>query len=221
MSRSKVPAKPARQAPPEARRKAAAAQRAAPAAPRPYHHGNLRADLLEAAEAVLAERGVQGLTLRDVARVAGVSHAAPYHHFSNLNELLAAVAERGFLVLGEAMAQAVAVADTRERLLRVSQGYVDCARAHPERFRLMFGTLLAHKDQHPALKAAAHRAFGYVLEAALAHDPQHGAHLALAGWSLAHGLSHLMVDGAFDGLPIHQFDTDTLARQLGALLLKP
>jgi AcrR family transcriptional regulator len=188
--------------------------RGAKAQARPYHHGNLRACLLEAAEAVLAERGAQGLTLRDVARAAGVSHGAPYHHFASLNELLAAVAERGFVILGDAMAEAVAVPDTRERLLRVAQAYVDCARAHPERFRLMFGPLLASKDEHPALKDAAQRAFGFVLAAAHAHDKKHGASLALAGWSLAHGLSHLMIDGAFDGLPMKKQNPDTLARQL-------
>ncbi len=179
-----------------------------------YHHGNLRAGLLEAADAVLAERGAHGLTLRDVARAAGVSHGAPYHHYASRNELLAAVAERGFMTLGDAMAQAVAVPDTRERLLRVSQAYVDCARAHPERFRLMFGPLLASKDEHPALKDAAQRAFGFVLAAANAHDKKHGASLALAGWSLAHGLSHLMIDGAFEGLPMKQQNPDTLARKL-------
>jgi len=182
--------------------------------PRPYHHGNLRAELLDAADAVLAERGAQGLTLRDVARAAGVSHAAPYHHYASLNELLAALAERGFVILGEAMAQAVAVVDTRERLLRVAQAYVACARAHPQRFRLMFGPLLASKDDHPALKVAAQRAFGYVLAAAYAHDKKHGADLALAGWSMAHGLSHLMIDGAFEGLPMAPQNPDTLARQL-------
>ena len=130
-------------------------QATARAAVRPYHHGNLRASLLSAAEAVLAERGAQGLTLRDVARAAGVSHGAPYHHFASLDELLAAVAQHGFELLGEAMARAVAVPDTRERLLRVAQVYVACARAHPERFRLMFGPMLASKDAHPALRAAA------------------------------------------------------------------
>lgn len=186
---------------------------------RPYHHGNLRASLLEAAEVVLAERGAQGLTLREVARAAGVSHAAPYHHFASLDELLAAVAERGFVALGDAMAAAVAVPDTRERLLRVAQAYVDAARAAPERFRLMFGPLLARKDEHPALKQAAQRAFGHVLAAASAHDPSQGASLALAGWSLAHGLSHLLIDGAFDGLPLRTPDPDTLARLLSAHLI--
>jgi len=185
---------------------------------RPYHHGNLRASLLDAADAVLAQRGAQGLTLRDVARAAGVSHGAPYHHFASLNELLAAVAERGFVILGDEMAKAVAVPDTRERLLRVAHAYVDCARTYPERFRLMFGPLLARKDEHPALKDAAQRAFGFVLAAANAHDKEHGASLALAGWSLAHGLSHLLIDGAFEGLPMKKQNPDTLARKLGERL---
>jgi len=200
-------------------KRARAPQRGAKAPARPYHHGNLRACLLEAAEVVLTERGAQGITLRDVARAAGVSHAAPYHHFAGLDELLAAVAERGFVILGDALAAAVAVPDTRERLLCVSQAYVDCARAHPERFRLMFGALLASKEDHPALKAAARRAFGHVLAAAQAHDRRQGAALALAGWSLAHGLSHLLIDGALDDLPIKRQDIDTLARRLGERLL--
>ncbi|HEY2254548.1 MAG TPA: TetR-like C-terminal domain-containing protein, partial [Variovorax sp.] len=149
-----------------------------------------------------------------VARAAGVSHGAPYHHFASLNELLAAVAQRGFETLGDAMAEAVAVPDTRERLLRVAQAYVACARAHPARFRLMFGPLLASKDEHTALRAAAQRAFGFVLAAANAHDKKHGANLAIAGWSLAHGLSHLLIDGAFEGLPMKHQNPDTLAREL-------
>jgi AcrR family transcriptional regulator len=188
--------------------------RATRAPVRPYHHGNLRASLLEAADAVLTERGTQALTLRDVARAAGVSHGAPYHHFASLNDLLAAVAQRGFETLGDAMAEAVAVPDTRERLLRVAQAYVACARAHPARFRLMFGPLLASKDEHTALRAAAQRAFGFVLAAANAHDKKHGANLAVAGWSLAHGLSHLLIDGAFEGLPMKHQNADTLAREL-------
>lgn len=197
------------------------AARGQAAPPRPYHHGDLRASLLAAAEAVLAERGAQGLTLRDVARAAGVSHGAPYHHFASLNDLLAAVAQQGFEVLGQAMVQAVDVPDTRERLVRVAQAYLDCARAHPERFRLMFGALLARKDDHPALKDAAQRAFGHVLAAAQAHDPQHGNDLAMAGWSLAHGLSHLVIDRAFDGLPMKRRNPETLARELAERLLGP
>jgi len=184
------------------------------AAPKPYHHGNLRESLLAAADAVLTEQGALGITLRDVAKAAGVSHAAPYHHFASLNDLLAAVAERAFITLGDAVEQASDVKDTRERLLRISEAYVGCARARPAQFRLMFGPLLTHKNEYPGLKAAAERAFGFVLAAACAHDPQRGPELALTGWSLAHGLSNLMIDGAFDNLPMKVDNPDGLARQL-------
>ena len=195
--------------------------KAAPApSARSYHHGNLRASLLDAADAVLAERGAHRITLRDVAKVAGVSHAAPYHHFASLNDLLAAVAERGFLDLGDAMHKATSVSDTRERLLRVSDAYVACARAQPARFRVMFGPLLASKHEHPDFKAAAERAFGFVLQAAIAHDPRHGPELALAGWSLAHGLANLLIDGAFDEMPMmKKQDPDKLARKLALRIL--
>ena len=189
--------------------------------PKAYHHGNLRETLLQAAEATLAERGVQGTTLRDVAKAAGVSHAAPYHHFASLNDLLAAVAERGFIALGDAMERATATADTRERLLQIAQAYVGCARAQPACFRLMFAPKLNQGDAYPALKAASHRAFGFLMAAASAHDPVKGPELALCGWSLSHGLSNLLIDGAFDTLPTPVADTDALVRQLAARALGP
>ncbi len=196
------------------------ARRPKPAPARPYHHGNLRATLLATAEALLAEHGAQGLTLREVARVAGVSHAAPYHHFAALDDLLAAVAQRGFEALEAAMAEAVSVTDSRERLLRVNEAYVRCAMSHPQRFRLMFGPLLSAKEQHPGLQQAAAASFQHVLQASLAHDREHGAHLAVAGWSLAHGLSHLLIDGALDGIPIEQREPAVLARTLADKLLR-
>jgi len=187
--------------------------------PKAYHHGNLRETLLMAAEATLTERGVQGTTLREVAKAAGVSHAAPYHHFASLNDLLAAVAERGFVALGDAMERATATPDTRERLLQIAQAYVGCARAQPARFRLMFAPQLNQGDAYPALKRASHRAFGFLMAAACAHDPVKGPELALCGWSLSHGLSNLLIDGAFDTLPTPVADTDALVRQLAARAL--
>ena len=79
---------------------------------------------------------------------------------------------------------------------------------------LMFGPLLASKEPHLALNAAARRAFGFVLEAAIAHDKRRGADLAIAGWSLAHGLSHLLIDGALEGLPIKNENPDALVRKI-------
>jgi AcrR family transcriptional regulator len=190
------------------------ARKAAAPAPKTYHHGNLRESLLLAAEATLAERGVHGTTLRDVAKAAGVSHAAPYHHFASLNDLLAAVAERGFIALGDAMAQASSTPDTHERLLQIGQAYVRCARAQPARFRLMFAPQLAGVASYPTLKVASDRAFGLLMAAACAHDRLNGPELALTGWSLSHGLSNLLIDGALDHVPGALQDPDALVRQL-------
>lgn len=179
-----------------------------------YHHGNLRETLLQAAAQVLAERGVQGISLRDVAKKAGVSHAAPYHHFASLNDLLAAVAERRFIALGDALAVATEVTDTRERLVQIALAYVNCALARPAQFRLMFSPLLTQGEAHPAMKAASQRSFALLLAASCAHDRAHGPELALCGWSLSHGLGNLLIDGAFDNSPIPMPDTDTLVRLL-------
>lgn len=189
--------------------------------PKTYHHGNLRESLLLAAEATLAARGLHGTTLRDVAKAAGVSHAAPYHHFASLNALLAAVAERGFVALGDAMQEATATPDTHERLLQIGQAYVRCARAQPERFRLMFAPQLAQAETYPALQAASNRAFGLLMAAACAHDPVQGPELALTGWSLSHGLSNLLIDGALDHVPGAVQDRDALVRQLTLRALGP
>jgi AcrR family transcriptional regulator len=177
---------------------------AAPApAPRAYHHGHLRESLLDAADAWLATHDAAALTLREIAKAAGVSHAAPYHHFPSLEHLRAAVAERAFIRLADAMAGAAASTRTpATRLLAICDAYVDTARAHPAQFRLMFGPLLAAKAAHPGLQAAAARAFQVLAEAALAHDPKGGVELALTGWSLAHGAAHLLIDGAMADLPL-------------------
>jgi len=214
------------------KRAPAAAGRATPDKPataaeadaaRPYHHGNLRDTLLAAADAVLVTHGATGITLREVAKAAGVSHAAPYHHFASLDELLATVAARGFVRLGEAMQATASAPDPRERMLRICEAYVSRARAQPAQFRLMFGPLLSRKREFPELKDAAEASFAAVVEASLALDPERGHELALLGWSLAHGLSNLVIDGAFDHLPMDLPSASALARQLGerALGLAP
>jgi AcrR family transcriptional regulator len=182
--------------------------------PKPYHHGNLRESLMLAADELLAAQGLAALTLREVARVAGVSHAAPYHHFANLDELLAAVAARSFEMLGAALADAAGASDPREAMLRIGDAYVAHARAQPAHFRLMFGPLLSRKDEFPALALAARASFMQVLQAAERYAPGEGAVVALTGWSLGHGFAHLAIDGALEDLPLPMAPGEAMARRI-------
>ena len=189
------------------------------AAPRPYHHGDLRAALLAAAAGWLDEQGAETLTLRELARAAGVSHAAPYHHFASRDELLAGVAELAFDRLADALAAAARAPEAAHALLDIGEAYVREALAHPAQFRLMFGPLLARKAEHDGLRRAAERAFTVLLEAATRFAPERGLQIALAGWSLSHGAANLAIDGAFGGLPIPAAQARQLARMdAGALV---
>ena len=178
----------------------------------PYHHGSLRAALLDAAEAILERDGFQALTLRAAARAAGVSHAAPAHHFGDLAGLLSDLAATGYVrfhaaVLAEMAAAGPAPAD---RLHAMGLGYVRFARAHPNLFLLMFrGERL--DPQRPALREAMEAAYGALAEAASASADAAAAaaprgatataassgRLAdiTAAWAIAHGLALLVIDG--------------------------
>lgn len=188
---------------------------------KPYHHGNLRDSLLDAADALLAQDGAQALTLRAVAKAAGVSHAAPYHHFASREQLLAAVAARAFTGLAATMAAADGdhARAQAERLIDICEVYVEFARARPAQFRLMFGPMLAQKSRYPDLKQAAENAFHVLVAAATAFDPPRGPELALTGWSLAHGLANLAIDEAFTDLPIAVPAPSVLARAMAARML--
>lgn len=168
-----------------------------------YHHGDLRAALLQAAEEELTEKGRDRFSLRSVAKRAGVSHAAPAHHFGDVQGLLAALAARGFDHFLEAQGarQAAAPAEPREQLLQAGLGYIDFALSHPALFRLMFGKTWAQMSD-PALKTSAEAAFAHLLKnvgAVTGGDPETDAdtRTAIASvWAMVHGLSDLMISGA-------------------------
>src|ERR1700692_4235606 len=112
---------------------------AALAASKPYHHGDLRRALLEAAEAILEREGPGGLSLRAVAREAGVSPAAPYHHFKDKDELLLAVGRNGFARLKAALAEAaLSTEDRAARLPAIGLAYIEFAQAHPATYEVMY-----------------------------------------------------------------------------------
>lgn len=172
-----------------------------------YHHGNLRRALLDGALRLVQREGAEALTLRAVARLAGVSQAAPYRHFTDKQALLAAVAEEGFRALTAAMQRAAVRADSAlARFRALGLAYVEFASAHPAHFRVMFGREAADRSAHPSLRAAAEETFGLLVEAVRecqrtglvrAGDPEE---LALSAWSIVHGLSALSVDGQLQAL---------------------
>lgn len=172
---------------------------------RPYHHGDLRRTLLESSVELIRERGVEALSLREVARRAGVSPAAPYHHFATREELFAALARDGFRLLGQAMRRAreATTGGVTERFQAIGEAYVRFALAHPAHYRLMFrpawvdAAKLSEDD-------AAHDAFEELLlgvsdllesDALAAHADRRG--LVLVAWSLVHGAADLLLDGPF------------------------
>lgn len=168
---------------------------------RPYHHGNLREALLQAALALIAEVGPTGFTLREVARRAGVSHNAPYRHFVDKEALLAAVATQGFHELTEAMLAAAAEEESARGKLRQSGlAYISFALRRPEHFSVMFD-LPAVKESSPECQQAAEESFatlvGFVESSwkeqhLIMEDPvKH----ALTAWSLVHGIAKLSIGG--------------------------
>jgi AcrR family transcriptional regulator len=112
-----------------------------------YHHGDLPNALRKAAADVIAERGLSGFSLREVARRAGVSHTAPAHHFGDVRGLLTSVAEEGFVLLHDDSEAAVAgVDDPVERLAALGEAYVGMARSHPAHCEVMFRTDLVDEN---------------------------------------------------------------------------
>lgn len=160
--------------------------------PAAYHHGDLQSALLEAGLAVLERDGLDALSLRAVARTAGVSHAAPYHHYADKTALLAAIAAYGFDLLHEEIA-ARATGSPADRLQTAAVTYVGFAVENPELFRLMFSGAVSPHEVHPDLRAAASRAYGHITTN-LSDETA-----AVAAWSLVHGLAMLLLDGQIGG----------------------
>ena len=178
-----------------------------------YHHGNLQAALVRTAGEMLEKEGVEALKLREVARRAGVSHNAPYRHFTQREGLLAALAAEGFEWLGAAQRKAAQAGGLRG----MGEAYVSFALAHPQRFRLMFGGQISIA-KHARLREVAMRTFDGLSGALAARVPEaQGARDAsVAAWSLVHGLALLLMGeriapAALGGRKREAFVRDVLA----------
>ena len=191
-----------------------------------YHHGDLKRALTDAALGLVQEKGPKGFTLREVARRAGVSVAAPYRHFADKAQLLAAAATHGFVQLHEALdATAAATSDLAEQVLAMGRTYVRWAVTHPDYYQIMFGSDL-NKAENPEVLTAGLRAFDDLLDAIVrcqqtkllpSGDPR-----KIAGpiWSLLHGVSMLTIGSDLSHVGIDEDPEELIERSLRALLLE-
>jgi AcrR family transcriptional regulator len=187
-----------------------------------YHHGDLRRALIDAARRIVESEGAAEVSLRAVAREAGVSQAAPYHHFADKNALLAALAANGFRDFADAMRiQAKGVSDPDERLGALGVGYVLYAAKNAALFRLMHGPSCESFVASAEFKEAADAGFALLRDAVDACLPKATrtqiAHACAAAWALVHGTAVLYADGRLGAL----LDTRNLAattRKLTQLL---
>lgn len=167
-----------------------------------YHHGNLRAALIETGLRLIGEKGVKALTLREIGARAGVSRMAAYRHFADKADLLGAISEAGFMQFADALEKARrdAPADTVSRLDAMGLAYVRFAAEHSAYYEVMFGAGARPGETQVPASEAARRAFRVleetIQEGQRAKEIRPGSSLVLAQllWALVHGLSTLRLD---------------------------
>src|SRR6202451_77654 len=200
------------------------------AEPRPYHHGDLRRGLIDAAIALVTEKQDWAFSLREVARRAGVSHNAPYNHFGDKQDLLIAIASAGFEKLRERMAvSGGGVSGADKAMLASGRAYLESALENPALYRLMFGPALAKpKGGRPqAAREAGNNARAVLVDiivrgarsgvfAVAADDPVDLEKAVFFAWSVVHGLAMALLDGFLQV----ELTIDDLIKQFERVVLK-
>jgi AcrR family transcriptional regulator len=168
-----------------------------------YHHGDLKNALIKAGAEILSKEGVNGLSLRKVARKAGVSHAAPYAHFTDKQALIAAISSEGYRRLYEKLI--VAVKQYHEEPLRqfveVAWAYIEFARSDPDHFKVTFSNILEKEKDYPAFVEMTKKNFQLLVEiveicqGVRILKPGPADEMAVSIWSLVHGLAALLIEG--------------------------
>ena len=191
-----------------------------------YQHGDLREALVDAGVKLLLEGGVEQLSLRAAAQLAGVSHAAPYRHYRDKDALLGAIAERGFRLLTKSMRTELEQSRARaahKQLIAIGVGYVTFGATHPAYLQLIFGGVLNKNAASEELRAAGTQAYA-VLRDVVARGIQSGEfrkadvdESALVCWSLVHGLSMLIINGAVPRPASAALERALVERMLGLL----
>jgi AcrR family transcriptional regulator len=168
-----------------------------------YHHGHLKNALIKAGMEIISKEGLAGLSLRKVAKKAGVSHAAPYAHFADKQALIAAISTEGYHSLYDQLTAAVAInkGDTQRILMEVGWSYVQFALNDPQRFKVMFSGILEQEKDYPEFREMALKSFKLLVT--LVKDCQEAGSLALDPadmlavrlWSVVHGFILLLLEG--------------------------
>jgi AcrR family transcriptional regulator len=172
-----------------------------------YHHGDLRSTLLYAANSLLKEMGIEGLSLRKLADKVGVSRTAPYHHFKDKNQLLCAIAEQGF-VHWQQDAEFIFNQDMlppKEKYRQFFHGYITYAADNPELYDLMFGrTIWKLNSATNELRSVAYPSFNYQVEMTkkwqlqgLMPRGEDTLRLSQVTWGTMHGIARLLIDGIY------------------------
>jgi AcrR family transcriptional regulator len=191
---------------------------------RTYHHGALRAAMIEAALKLIAKHGPRGFSLSEAARLAGVSVGAPYRHFADKEALFSEIAAQGFVELSERI-EAVAKTspdDPRKRLVAIGMAYVRFAVERPSHFEVMFDSAI-HRRKDSPVDVPADRAYQIlaetVHEAAAKKDVRSEETLTAATWALMHGHAMFAMDNSFTNM---EFKTpvDTLVHDSFELLME-
>jgi AcrR family transcriptional regulator len=192
---------------------------------------DVRARVLTAAVMLIDKVGLAGVSMREVARAAGVSHQAPYHYFADREAIFAALAEEGFKILTERLERTLELpVPAVDRFVQAGQTYVEFAFDHPALFRIMFRPDIVAMERFPDVKACGDRAFQTVpalVQACIAEglpaDPSVEA-LVILAWSIPHGLACLLLDGPLakkfpDMLANREELTRDVMRSMRSLLL--
>ncbi len=188
---------------------------------RPYHHGDLKTAMIEAALQLVRAKGPRGFTLNEASRTAGVSVSAPYNHFKDKDALLIEIVLLGNRTLeAELQAAADSVESPREKLLAVYLAYVSFAEHHPDLFAVMFQSGI-DKTSYPEVHASSAKAFQVAakLTARIETSQEAADQLALALWSMAHGFATLRLEGALANAGISE--TRNSATALAHMLFHP
>ena len=177
-----------------------------------YHHGDLKNALIEAGLEILSKEGVSGLSLRKVARKAGVSHSAPYAHFADKQALIAAISTEGYRLLYETMKeiQEEFANEPSRQLVEVAWAYTRFAQTDPAQFKVTFSNAVAREKDYPALVEMTGNCFNQVVRIVEAGQkagilaPSAPETMAVSIWSVVHGFASLLIEGQISHLVLER-----------------